>query len=301
MTPRPAPLAQRAWAAAAARWLRSTKRLVRPGWMARLAEHNASSADAVVAPGGPVVSLTTYGPRLADVHYTIESIGQGDLKPSRLILWLAHELLAAGLPLTLQRLQRRGLEVVGCDDHGPHKKYFPYVMTAASLDVPLVTADDDHLYPRHWLARLQRAHRDASTDAVHCWRAHRIAFDGSGGFMPYRQWPGCTSLEPSALHFTTGASGVMYPPRVQAALREHGAAFTACCPRADDIWLNANALRAGVPVVQVAPLPVAFFELPGSRDQGLARSNVGGGGNDLQLAATYTAQERARLWALARG
>jgi len=75
---------------------------------------------------------------------------------------------------------------------------------------------------------------------------------------------------------------------MRAMLREAGLAFRDCCPRADDIWLNVQALRAGLPVRQLTPLPTAFYELPGTREQALARSNNAGGGNDRQLSATYT-------------
>src|SRR5580698_9444674 len=54
----------------------------------RLRHLNRTSQSPVVASGGPVVSLTTFGPRLETVHLTIESIGAGALLPSRLILWI---------------------------------------------------------------------------------------------------------------------------------------------------------------------------------------------------------------------
>ena len=42
-----------------------------------------------------MVSLTTYEPRWHNVHYTIESIGCGRLRPSRLVLWIAPSVLQA--------------------------------------------------------------------------------------------------------------------------------------------------------------------------------------------------------------
>ena len=92
-----------------------------------------------------MVSLTTYEPRWHNVHYTIESIGCGRLRPSRLVLWIAPSVLQAGTPETLRRLSARGLEIRTCDDLGPHKKYYPQVMEGAAQR-DLVTADDDVLY-----------------------------------------------------------------------------------------------------------------------------------------------------------
>jgi hypothetical protein len=108
-------------------------------------------------PGGPVVSLTTYGKRIEKVYFTVESIARGVVRPSRLILWIDEETLLINLPATIRRLQRRGLEILLCKDFGPHKKYYPYVQSQQTFDTPLVTADDDMFYPRDWLKQLAGA------------------------------------------------------------------------------------------------------------------------------------------------
>lgn len=278
------------------RGLRGVKRLVRPVWMRRLAARNADSREPVTGTG-PVVSLTTYEPRWPTVFYTLESIAAGTLRPARLMLWIAPSVLTLGTPRELGRLVARGLEIRTCEDLGPHKKYFPAV-SEASAPQGLVTADDDVLYPADWLASLAQAAR-ARPAHVHAHRAHVVAFEPDGRFRPYAGWPACRSTAPSALHFTTGVGGVWFPPAMQDALRAAGDGFRAVCPRADDVWLNATALRAGVAVCQVARFHPLLFEIPGTRAHGLAKHNVETGGNDRQLAATYSDAERARLRALA--
>ncbi len=275
------------------RGLRGVKRLIRPLWMRRLDRRNRDSREPFLDAAGPVVSLTTFGSRLSTVHYTIESIAAGRCKPSRLLLWVAEDELRAGIPATLQRLVARGLEVRACADLLSHKKYFPAV-NLLPADRPLVTADDDVLYPRGWLAGLVAAAARAP-DEVHCYRAHEVTFTADGQFAPYIDWPGCRSTEPSHHHFFTGVAGVLYPSAVQRALRDAGDAFLICCPRADDIWLNAVAWRSGAKVRQLSPFHPVLFELPGTRDSGLARANVQGGGNDRQLADTFSATERQAL------
>jgi hypothetical protein len=275
------------------RSLRGVKRLARPLWMQALARRNADSQASVLDPAGPVLSLTSFGERLDQVHYMLESVAAGELRPSRLLLWVDEQRLAQGLPPTLQRLIARGLEVKGCIDVGPHTKYYPSV-SQLQLDRPLVTADDDVLYPRRWLARLVAAARRAP-QFIHAHRAHRFSFGPDGQPAPYAGWPPCRVTSPSHRHFVTGVAGVLYPPAMVQALREAGDGFLACCPRADDIWLNAVALRAGVQACQVTPFHPVLFELPGSRRGGLARHNVQGGGNDAQLLATYRPEELARL------
>jgi hypothetical protein len=280
------------------RSLRGLKRALRPLWMHRLMQRNRDSRESLLSPQGPVVSLTTFEPRWQTVHYTIESIGAGQLRPSRLVLWVTPTLLAGGLPAALQRLVVRGLQILPCEDFGPHKKYFPLVREGPSLQ-HLVTADDDVLYRRDWLASLVEA-AARRPGLIHAHRAHVISFDASGNFLPYAQWPACRSTAPSALHLSTGVGGVLFPPPMQDALRRAGDGFRACCPRADDIWLHAVAMRAGIAVCQTRVFSPLLFEVPGTRAHGLARGNVQGGGNDAQLLATYTAEERARLFALAR-
>ncbi len=245
----------------------------------------------------PVVCLTSHGQRLSRVHLTLESIAAGQCKPSRLVLWLDAEWQARALPPTLQRLQRRGLELgfaAAGERLGPHTKYFPYVRTQARHVAALVTADDDMLYPPDWLARLWQAHREQPAH-VHCVRAWQLQLDGAGQIAPYARWPGCHHTRPSALNFATGVSGVIYPPAFADFLREAGAAFLDCCPRADDVWLHACALRAGRSVRQIGSDPLHFPEVLGARRTALHKSNVRNLGNDAQIRATYTAADLARL------
>jgi hypothetical protein len=273
---------------------RALRRVRLPLLLRRLRRANQSSRLPVVSPGGPVVSLTTHGERLANVYLTLESIARGRLRPSRLMLWLSDTLRDQPLPETLQRLQRRGLEVLYTPDVGPHTKYHPYVMRHADDGVALVTADDDLLYPAHWLERLQHAAQQHPW-AVHCFRARRVQLDEGGARLrPYSEWHLCDDATPSALHMATGVSGVIYPCALQRALRDAGMAFADVCPRADDLWLHVMALRHGLPVRQLSAVPRSFYSLPGAR-QGLARFNVHGGGNDTQAAKAYTEADLARL------
>ena len=252
---------------------------------------NETSNEQLLSETGPVVSLTTHGPRIETVHLTIESLGRGRQKPSRLILWLDDAGRFRDLPEGLRRLQRRGMEVLLTDNFGPHTKYYPYVASLAKHSVPLVTADDDVIYPRWWLQRLCAAHA-AWPDEICCYRAHVVALsdkDGEPSILPYRSWPPCRSREPKRRHFATGVSGVIYPPRFLDFLHAQRNGFVHCCPKNDDIWLHAMALHAGLCVRQLGRLPRYFEGLPGTQDQGLVHSNSFGGGNDKQAAATYLA------------
>ena len=263
--------------------------------MARMHYYASIESNApVVAAGGPVVSLTSYGPRIKTVHLTIESIARGLERPARLILWLDDRDALANLPRPLRRLQQRGLEILPTDNFGPHKKYFPYVRSE-DTSVPLVTADDDVLYPEWWLAGLAAAYR-ANPGAVHCYRAHVAKVEPDGArFRPYADWSPCTSMSPSHLNFSTGCSGVLFPPAVLSALKEAGSGFMGRCDFADDIWLKLHALRSGCPVAQITDVPVRFLGLLRTQGVGLFKSNLFGGGNDRALAATFDTPDLRRL------
>lgn len=253
---------------------------------------NRFSAKKVTSAEGPVVSIATYGRRVATAYLTVESIGRGSMRPARLLLWLDDPTEFANLPIELRRLERRGLEVKLSDrNYGPHKKYFPYVKSRKidnlpGVDGPLVTADDDILYPRSWLRGLSDAH-DRAPDLVQCYRARVVEVTDSG-LGPYASWQLCRSAEPSSLTFAIGVSGVIYPSRLLEQLQIAGTAFEQSCPRADDLWLHVNALRNGFRVRQLSENPVHFPILPGTQQDGLQQQNLHNDGNDAQARKTYT-------------
>jgi hypothetical protein len=249
----------------------------------------------ITFPGGPVVSLTTYGMRLQTVHLTIESIAAGRLLPSRLILWLDEKSALDTPPAALLRLQKRGLEICFCQNFGPHKKYFPYVTSERNFTVPLVTADDDILYPRFWLERLQDAYQ-RHPEVINCGRARVIVFDEQN-IAQFAQWPMCRSTKPRFGNLAIGDSGVLYPPEFLDVLKKAGLGFQKCCPTADDVWLHVQALRAGYKVRQIRPKPLHLPSIPGTVKIGLWNQNRAGG-NDRQIKATYTTEDIQKLLAV---
>jgi DNA-binding beta-propeller fold protein YncE len=248
-------------------------------------------------PAGPVVSLTTHGQRLGLAYLAIESIAAGRRKPSRIILWLEEKPALENPPATLKRLQARGLEILLSDGYGPHTKYYPYLEATTTFERPLVTADDDILYPRDWLAVLIGAH-EADPAVIHCHRVHRIGLNGRQ-LAPYNEWNPCNDDQPSHLNFITGAGGAIYPPGYLEFLKHQGSRFMQCCPHADDIWLTANAIRAGVKVAQARReyVSASFPGIPGSQAQALYKLNVEAGGNQRQLMQTLSDADIARLCA----
>jgi len=262
------------------------------GAMSELLRLNLTSSKPAVAPGGPVVSLTSYGKRARTVGFTIESIAQGEMRPSRLLLWLDESALLAQPNAMLARLKRRGVELLQTENWGPHKKYYPYVASQPSFATPLVTADDDVLYSTTWLGTLLERHR-AHPESVHCYRARVVGMNGDR-LAPYASWLDCATTTPSHRHFSIGMAGVLLPPYLLQELQRRGTEFRDHCPRTDDIWLNLHAQRVGAKVRQVHASPDFFMLLPGTQKGALLHDNVSSG-NDSALSALYGADDIARL------
>ncbi|WP_200158999.1 hypothetical protein [Allochromatium vinosum] len=262
-------------------------------YLQRLKMLNVISQKHLTAPSGPVVSLTTYGFRAKNVYLTIESIGLGIVRPSRIILWLDDLSVLSNLPASLRRLQRRGLEIRNCENFGPHKKYYPYIEAEITFERPLVTADDDVIYPRDWLHQLLCAFEEDSSNII-CYRAREILLSGKQ-LAPYIDWPYCRSTLPSFRFFATGVSGVIYPAPFQQYLKAAGRGFLDVCPKADDLWLHINALRSGYKIRQLTAEAQEFHTTPGTQEQALCQTNQFDSGNDLQILRTYSDADIAFL------
>ena len=256
---------------------------------------NRWSRASVVGDAPVVVSLTTHSIRIQRVHRTLESIARGEVKPQRLIVWLGLRDQGKPLPLALQRLQARGLEVRYAEDCGPHTKYFPYVCSEPRHRLAMVTADDDIWYPSFWLRELWRAHERAP-DHVHCYRARRVRLRGDAlALQPYETWPFMDDDRPGPTVFATGVGGVVYPPALLDRLRDAGTAFQQCCPKADDLWLHVTALRNGFVAKQLGARMQEFNTMPSTQSVGLQNENVAMARNDAQAALTYTAGDIGRM------
>lgn len=261
----------------------------------RLRWTNRFSRRSIVDPTSPVVvSTTTYGARLRTVHLAIESIARGDLLPRRHLLYLDDAEAFRRLTPQLRRLQRRGLEIVEVPfGYKVHTKHWFYTISSARHELPLATSDDDILFPPHWLAELVATHTQ-HPDEVATPRAHKIALDGDR-IAPYATWQPVTDSRPSFRNFGTSVSGQIYPPAFLDEVRDAGEAFRAVAPNNDDIWLHHLAALHGHRVVQTRPESQHFPFVPGTQSAGLYFTNIAGGENDTQIAATYTEKSIARI------
>ncbi|ABM09016.1 conserved hypothetical protein [Paenarthrobacter aurescens TC1] len=254
--------------------------------ISRLRLRNRFSRRVVTGSAGVAVSMTSYGRRLGIVAHALESIAAGSVLPSRMILWVDEPDFDVSAYPMLKRLERRGLEILRCEDLGPHKKYFPYCRDFADHGLSLALADDDLMYPRRWLEILLR--ESGHAHEIPAYRAHRIKTDaGRITIANYNSWTPAPPGSASHANFLTGGAGVLLPPRLQSAIRDAGTSFREVAPRADDIWLNALAIRNGFRrrVVDAAGQHLTVY--PRSQEQALHNENVSEGKNDTQMAAVF--------------
>ena len=273
--------------------LLSLKEQKRVFWALFLDFLNLFSTSSVVGDCKAIVSLTSYGSRIKQAHRAIEAIGRGRLKPKRLILWLSEGDLVDPLPRALKRLKRRGLEIISCKDYRSFKKFFPFVSTQ-DLNSPLVTADDDLAYPRNWLLDLWEAFL-RNPSVISGQRCKFFSFQ-AGAIAPYDSWPFVDSVsELSNRVFPTSGAGVIYPTSFLLFLSKAGTAFENCCPNADDLWLHVNSVRANIPSCQIRDNPMELVQMPWTWNSALCNDNVLRGGNNKQIATTYTKDDVERI------
>jgi hypothetical protein len=232
-----------------------------------------------------ILSLTTIAERLSKVSFTIDALLRQTSQPDRLILWL-DEKLADKIPALLRRQTRRGLEIRLVEDVGPHTK-----IIYALKEFPgcrIVTADDDTLYPKFWLAELLAAH-EREPQSITCHRAHRMVTDPAGTLLPYRQWelgsPG--HVGPSLWLFPTGVGGVLYPPNALHSEVLNQDVFRKICPTADDIWLKAMSLLNNMRCQKVRPFSTDWPLVRDSQDKSLCVENVENGKNNIQIRNVF--------------
>lgn len=235
-----------------------------------------------------IVSLTTHGKRIYDVHATIESIMQGSVKPNKIVLWISEDYKGTILPLALQRQMKRGLDIRYCRDIRSYTKLL-YTLKAFP-NASIITIDDDFLYPHDLLECLIDAHIEYPECICANW-IHEIPKNLDETYISILKWPVLHDVaELSNGYFFEGFAGVLYPPHALDDEVFNETVFMDICKYADDVWFNAMALKAGTKV-KYAWRHYSFASFIGNKDvQCVALMNVNNKGevrNDIQVKAVY--------------
>lgn len=239
-----------------------------------------------------IVSLTSFPPRMNDIHYTLYSLLHQSIKPDEVILWLAEEQFPnreKDIPQKVLDLEKNGLTIKWCEDIRSYKKLI-YSLIEYPDDI-IVTADDDVFYPRDWLKKLYQQHLRHPRNII-CHRCHRFTFDKKGEVAPYSKWPhNVTAPKASYYNFATGVGGVLYPPHTMYKDVCNIELFKQLSPYADDVWFWAMEVLAGTKVktfwgrMRKIKLVNAEREMRENSEQVLTQINIAQGGNDKQIKA----------------
>lgn len=236
-----------------------------------------------------IVSLTSFPDRIYDIHYCLYSLLTQDLKPDKVILWLAEEQFPNkedDLTDEVINLKKNGLIIKWCNDIKPYKKLIP-VLKEYPEDF-IVTADDDIFYPKCWLKNIWEQHLK-TPDAIISSRARKINFTSDGLIDEYNNWNLINSYaEPSYLNFPTGAGGTLYCPDSLCDKVHDEKLFLDLCPNGDDIWFWAMAVlnKSKIVVVQKPLNDLIYINL--ARQRGILNeitlwSSNKDGKNDIQI------------------
>lgn len=196
------------------------------------------------------VSIKSHPPRYRYLRPALLSLLAQDMRPDGVLLWIEQRHLAA-LPAGVRALRSAGLNILPCDDG--LRSYGKIVPALEQFrDAYLVTADDDHIYPRDWLSGLVGA---AAPDAIAYYRGHRMRFTPDGVPAPYRNWDWDIEVQLEGdVVVPTGVGGIIYPPRALDPRAIDRNLFQALAPTSDDLWLCWMARLQGSDFRKITPV-----------------------------------------------
>lgn len=246
---------------------------------------NGTKKDYVDENSDIIVSLTSFPERINEVPYCIYSLLNQNLKPKKVVLWLASEEFPNkenDLPSQLLDFLDYGFDIMWCDNLKSFKKLIPSLKEFHSNII--VTADDDVFYPNNWLESLYNKYL-LNLDSIICTRCRKIKIKDNT-LDKYETWLlSQDSEKPSFLNLMTGIGGVLYPPNsLNINVFDYDLAKK-LCPNADDMWFWAMAVLnktkiAKVPIQKPISLNIAR-DLKLTNKKRLFDSNIGD--NDMQV------------------
>lgn len=227
-----------------------------------------------------VVSLTSFPERIDNVWKVVKCLKCQEYRPEKIILWLSKLQFPSenSVPVNLRKEEDDLFEIRFVDgDILSHKKYY-YAMKEFP-ESTIVTVDDDIYYHPKTITYLI----DTSEEYPHSIISNitiRIKYDGEK-LLSTRKWKGIVPGHETRNLLQIGAGGVLYPPHCLDKIVFDMEALSECAPFADDLWLNMSSRVANTPVIQSNS--DILFLLFSSAPSALYKSNVHGGGNDIQL------------------
>ena len=248
-----------------------------------LSKNNIKISDKIA--DNIIVSLTSYGERIAELKYTLYSLVVQSVRPEKIIVNLAFE-DEKYLNNELRFFEKYGVEFFFCKNIRSYKKLLPTLERFPNACI--VTTDDDMYYERNWLKRLYEEHLRHPNDI--CGHLAYKLTHNNRGIKPYSEWTHNykAACEDQSI-FLIGCNGILYPSRCFHTDILNEKLYTTLAPFADDIWFYFMSIINGRKIRQVKnPIRNLRFVNP-YREYGivsgttLTQQNVGENKNDIQF------------------
>ena len=245
--------------------------------------------SSVSRPGVPVrddivVSLTSWEKRLHVLPLALYCLVHQSVWPARLEVWLTEEDLARLDDEVRVLFSTYGVEFRTCEDYRSHKKWLPAVREHEKRYV--ITADDDVLYPHHWLRWLLRDFDPRGKFSV-AHVCHEVTFDESGNINHYGDFNRKVEKRGRVSYAFIGVGyggQVLHRDWIPEPFLNVNRIMKVS-PRSDDVWLACALKSAGIPTRQ-SRVYVPLLEVGGTYENSLQQYNSKMGMKPVQFEET---------------
>lgn len=233
-----------------------------------------------------VISLTCYPGRIGTLFLTLESLIQQNLSNIKIVVYLSKdEFPDEQIPYLLRKQCNRGVEIKFVSDNLRSYKKLHYAISDYP-DLPILTADDDILYPRDWAKKFYEYFLKNNETILYA-RGHKILLDEEGKPKPYSTFTKPEAQKADNLVIPTGVSGILYPPHCFYKDVRNADIFMRLAPRADDLWYRLMTLMNNRKCMLIYNNSVHFPPILGTQKTSLRMTNLKPNdiNNDSQLRA----------------
>lgn len=228
-----------------------------------------------------VVSLTTIPSRVHSIHLVIRSLLKQTVRPTKIVLWV-HKNLEKQLPKRLHKLRSDLFEIRPTEGHSSHRKLV-HSLTAYP-NTPIVTCDDDLLYPKDWLEKLWTC-AEMHPNKIIANQTRYIRYQDNGDVKPYKEWIYPKKIKDPMAIIAIGAGGVWYPLGALDNAVTDQALYMKLAPKADDLWFKAMAILKNTATISPTQKSRTPIPIIGSQKVALKKTNIGADKNRVQWQA----------------
>ena len=231
-----------------------------------------------------VIALTSYGARLQTLELALRGILKQRLVPKKVFLLLAQQDFDS-LPSSVKELANSSnIEIQITEDLGPGKKLIPIL--ASHPNLPIITFDDDLIYPTDLTLRLMIQHH-LNPDCIIANRVHKVKYLENGAPAPYETWERNYSLGdgPDLNFLATSGAGTLFKAEHFHSDVLDSEAYKNLSFYTDDLWWFVQSRRVGTKVKRLPGISELNY-IEGTQDEGLWLS-----GNQ-----TRNDENLAKLW-----